>query len=663
MINKKIFLFAIFLLSVFYLSAQTGFDGFNFQSVLRNDKNQLLSNEVVNLKVEIRKNNVNGALLYSETHTATTNANGYISIVVGSGSPLSGNVYPDFKSIDWADSAYYWNLFLQDKTNGNYNLTSSKQIFSVPLALYSKKTGQPFYLNKLTDVDITGLAAGKLLKWNGAKWVVGEDLALLSDTAKYATNNGHSVYADSAKYAITAKTILPSDTAIWAYKSGTSDLALLSNHAVYSDTSKYALKANVANFANNTWRTNGNAGTNPTTNFLGTTDATDLIIRTNDTARVYVKASGKIGVGTQTPVADLHVIGNNGLLFQGTFGSGTIPYQGAGSRFMWYPKKAAFRGGLLDAAQSNYWDDNRTGNYSFSFGHNNRAEGQFSISFGEQCHALAGWSAAIGSGCYAYADYSFCAGHSGSTFGVASVSLGRGGITRGVGAVSVGYHCEAAGDYSTAFGYYTTAKNPNTVSMGFQCSANHNGSFVYCDFSNQNANLSTTAANQFMVKASGGFIFYTNAAATAGVSLAPGSGSWASLSDSTKKENFEPVIYTDILEKVKNVHVYTWNYKTQDKSIRHIGPTAQEFSRVFNFGENNTTINTVDIDGVNFAAVKALAEKTTLLNQKTQELDQALKELAELKKERDSFKTHLNELEKTIQEIVNKQTIATNTAK
>ncbi|WP_299364955.1 tail fiber domain-containing protein [Winogradskyella sp.] len=44
----------------------------------------------------------------------------------------------------------------------------------------------------------------------------------------------------------------------------------------------------------NDWTTTGNAGTNPSTNFIGTTDNQDLAIRTNNTEKVRITAKGQI---------------------------------------------------------------------------------------------------------------------------------------------------------------------------------------------------------------------------------------------------------------------------------------------------------------------------------------------------------------------------------
>jgi len=59
----------------------------------------------------------------------------------------------------------------------------------------------------------------------------------------------------------------------------------------------------------NAWLLTGNAGTNPNTNFLGTTDAQPLVIRTNNTERMRVTANGNVGIGTTAPIHRLDVRG------------------------------------------------------------------------------------------------------------------------------------------------------------------------------------------------------------------------------------------------------------------------------------------------------------------------------------------------------------------
>ncbi len=90
---------------------------------------------------------------------------------------------------------------------------------------------------------------------------------------------------------------------------------------------------------------------------LGTTESAGGW--TDDGTFIYNSSLGdKVGIGIATPSAGLHVQNNDGVLFEGTFGFGTIPKEGEGTRMMWYPKKAAFRVGNTDSL----WNDEFIGN-------------------------------------------------------------------------------------------------------------------------------------------------------------------------------------------------------------------------------------------------------------------------------------------------------------
>ena len=58
------------------------------------------------------------------------------------------------------------------------------------------------------------------------------------------------------------------------------------------------------------WSLTGSAGTDPSQNFLGTTDNSPLALRTNDVERMRVDATGNVGIGTATPEEKLHVAGD-----------------------------------------------------------------------------------------------------------------------------------------------------------------------------------------------------------------------------------------------------------------------------------------------------------------------------------------------------------------
>jgi len=56
------------------------------------------------------------------------------------------------------------------------------------------------------------------------------------------------------------------------------------------------------------WTIIGNAGTTPGTNFIGTTDAQDFVIRTNNTEKARMTSGGDLGIGIAIPTAKAHVV-------------------------------------------------------------------------------------------------------------------------------------------------------------------------------------------------------------------------------------------------------------------------------------------------------------------------------------------------------------------
>lgn len=72
----------------------------------------------------------------------------------------------------------------------------------------------------------------------------------------------------------------------------------------------------------NNWELTGNAGTNPTTNFLGTTDNVDVVLRANNVERMRLKANGDVGIGTNDPTRKLDVVGEARV--RGLVGPGII---------------------------------------------------------------------------------------------------------------------------------------------------------------------------------------------------------------------------------------------------------------------------------------------------------------------------------------------------
>lgn len=79
-------------------------------------------------------------------------------------------------------------------------------------------------------------------------------------------------------------------------------------------------------------------------------------------------------------------------------------------------------------------------------------------------------------------------------------------------------------------------------------------------------------------------------------------------SDRNAKQNFTSVNPREVLAKVAALPITEWSYKTIS-DVRHIGPVAQDFHAAFGVGGDDKGISTVDADGVALAAIQGLNEK------------------------------------------------------
>ncbi len=118
---------------------------------------------------------------------------------------------------------------------------------------------------------------------------------------------------------------------------------------------------------------------------------------------------------------------------------------------------------------------------------------------------------------------------------------------------------------------------------------------------------------------------------------------FAATSDRNQKTAFAALSPKAILAKVASLPIKTWSYITESGAgIRHIGPTAQDFKRLFNVGYDDKSIATVDADGVALAAIQGLKQELDERSTKfKQELDEKNARIDRLERELDAMKAKL----------------------
>ena len=102
------------------------------------------------------------------------------------------------------------------------------------------------------------------------------------------------------------------------------------------------------------------------------------------------------------------------------------------------------------------------------------------------------------------------------------------------------------------------------------------------------------------------------------------------VSDRNAKEHFTPVSPQTILDKVTDLPITEWNYKTA-KDVEHIGPMAQDFHAAFGLdGPDDKHISVVDEGGVALAAIQGLNEKLNEKDAQIADLEARLDKLEQL---------------------------------
>jgi hypothetical protein len=100
------------------------------------------------------------------------------------------------------------------------------------------------------------------------------------------------------------------------------------------------------------------------------------------------------------------------------------------------------------------------------------------------------------------------------------------------------------------------------------------------------------------------------------------------VSDRNVKREVRPVDPRAVLEAVAAMPVSTWSYKSDDPSIRHMGPMAQDLYGAFGLGGTDKAYSPVDAHGLAFAAIQGLYQR---LEEQDARIERLERENAELR--------------------------------
>lgn len=133
---KKILLTAGIVLGTHLAFAQAP-EKMSYQAIVRNTGGQVLANQSVGVRVSVLQGSPAGTVVYSERLTGSTNANGLLTMELGTGTVLSGT----FNTINWPSGSYYLKTETDPTGGTTYTITGTSQLLSVPYAMYAKTAG------------------------------------------------------------------------------------------------------------------------------------------------------------------------------------------------------------------------------------------------------------------------------------------------------------------------------------------------------------------------------------------------------------------------------------------------------------------------------------------------------------------------------------------
>lgn len=188
---KKIIFLQFILLSTF-ASAQL-----TFESIIRNSSGQIVPNQILSLRFNIKLNSINGTTIYSEIHHPLSDSQGTVSVIVGTGTATTGV----FSQINWTLGTYYLTVEFFTGTNScqwvNVPTNPNGQIISLCNGLLIWGACSNQFSNLVWSDEFNTNGAVNTTNWyqqtqlpDGVNWYNGEAQHYTNRLVNSSVNNG-----------------------------------------------------------------------------------------------------------------------------------------------------------------------------------------------------------------------------------------------------------------------------------------------------------------------------------------------------------------------------------------------------------------------------------------------------------------------------------------
>lgn len=197
--------------------------GFNYQSVVRDAAGDILANTTIGIEFKLHQTTTDGTVVYTETHTPTTNAYGVFDLIVGQGTTTI-----DFSTINWSSDSYFLEVSVDTSGGTSYTSMGTTQLLSVPYALQAA--------HATTAENVSGLEA--IDEGNGTGWrLIGSNSDNYGDIGDASIDLSVSTNASTTNGATGVRSI-----AIGGNASAQNDQAIvIGNYATATETDAFAI--------------------------------------------------------------------------------------------------------------------------------------------------------------------------------------------------------------------------------------------------------------------------------------------------------------------------------------------------------------------------------------------------------------------------------------